>query len=626
MGDSATIDLKAQDKNLKPTLNKAEGSIRGFGSSVKKIFVVLMAALAIKKLFDFGKKLFALYAQQEKSEARLEAVVKATGGAAGFTAQQMKDMAAAMQEVTIHGDEVVMEAQAIIATFKNIRGEEFKRVTMLSSDLAEVLGGDLKSSSMQLAKALNDPIKGMTMLTRVGVTFSEEQKKMVASMVEAGDVAGAQNVIMDELAGQVGGASAAAAKTFSGRWTQMKNMLGDVGEKIFAALIPALEGIMPMIEGLGNVISNWVVPAISAMVKAVQWIAGAVWSVLKPAFDWWLEIAVERFTVFQMAIESLWSYLSEAFAAIGSIFEGFGGTVGGVFGTVIGWISDFINTTILVLIVSIENLRDIWTIVWTSVLLAFVKTWGQLKHFFTEVIPSVLVWLRENFRGIFTDIANIHKTIFGNMLKNAKGFWTALKGAMTGKGWSFKPVGLMEGFESAIKELPKIAAREKGPLEKELEDQLTGAADSLSGAYERKRKEFEDRAKANKEALAGAFEAGEGGPAMDDIKADEAALAAGYSVTQPKPDKDKKDKKDKDKDEFTASFEDLSSISKRIAAAAAGGAKSPEAKEAEKQGNRAIEAAIEIKKAVEVGSEFMGNVVTGVKKLIDDIPMIGALK
>jgi hypothetical protein len=73
------------------------------------------------------------------------------------------------------------------------------------------LGTDLKGSAVQLGKALNDPIAGVGALSRVGVTFTETQKDMIKTMVEAGNVAGAQTLILDELGKEFGGSAKALA-------------------------------------------------------------------------------------------------------------------------------------------------------------------------------------------------------------------------------------------------------------------------------------------------------------------------------------------------------------------------------------------------------------------------------
>ncbi|HEX8348829.1 MAG TPA: hypothetical protein VF598_02630, partial [Hymenobacter sp.] len=79
----------------------------------------------------------------------------------------------------------------------------------------------------------NDPVKGITALTRVGVTFTEQQKEQITQMVKAGNTAGAQKLIIAELNKEFGGSAEAARKaaggmaTLSMRWGEMKETVGE---------------------------------------------------------------------------------------------------------------------------------------------------------------------------------------------------------------------------------------------------------------------------------------------------------------------------------------------------------------------------------------------------------------
>lgn len=166
--------------------------------------------------------------EQAKAEAKLGAVLKATGNAAGFTAGELKKQAAALQSVSNFGDEAVINAQSMLLTFKEIKGDNFTEAMKAAADMSSVLDTDLKSSVLQIGKALNDPIKGMSALTRSGVSFTEAQKEQVKALQESGDLMGAQKVILDELKGEFGGAAEAMADP----WTQLSNILGDMLEPI----------------------------------------------------------------------------------------------------------------------------------------------------------------------------------------------------------------------------------------------------------------------------------------------------------------------------------------------------------------------------------------------------------
>ncbi len=186
---------------------------------------------------------------QDAAEAKLAAVIKATGGAAGLTAEQMNKYAGELQSVTTYGDEATISAMAVLASFKNIKGDNFKAATAAAQDMATVMNTDLNSSILQIGKAMNDPIKGISALSRAGVQFTDTQKAQIKKMQESGNVMGAQKVILKELANQFGGAAAAARKTFGGALDAAKNSLGDLKEEIGfaftknAALVEGLKAV-----------------------------------------------------------------------------------------------------------------------------------------------------------------------------------------------------------------------------------------------------------------------------------------------------------------------------------------------------------------------------------------------
>lgn len=239
--------IQAQDK-ASGKINKVNKSVANMGTASKKTGAslsamggkVMGAVAALAGLVAGMKKVVGLAMEQEKAEVRLAGVVRATGGAAGYTSQQLYDMAAAFQKTTSMGDEMVMGGQAILLTFKNIRGEAFERTMKSALDMAAVMGTDVKAAALQLGKALNDPKTGLTMLTRVGIVFTDEQKKVILALQETGDVAGAQAVILAEIESQMGGVAEALGDTFSGSMQKAGAAVGDLGEQIGFYLAPTL--------------------------------------------------------------------------------------------------------------------------------------------------------------------------------------------------------------------------------------------------------------------------------------------------------------------------------------------------------------------------------------------------
>lgn len=120
--------------------------------------------------------------------------------------------------------------QSQLLTFTKIGGDVVPRATEAILDLATKMGGDLKGAAVQVGKALNDPIKGIAMLSKVSVQFSDEQQRVITALVETGRLAEAQTVILSELETQFGGSARAARDTFGGAITALHNAFGDLLE------------------------------------------------------------------------------------------------------------------------------------------------------------------------------------------------------------------------------------------------------------------------------------------------------------------------------------------------------------------------------------------------------------
>lgn len=226
-----------------PAMDRAERSGKGLSGTLGKLGpLVGGVALALGGVLVANIKAgIDGISEYQDQTAQLEAVLKSTGGQAGVTSQQVKDLADKMQLSTKYTAEAALETSNLLLTFTNIGAGVFEDTVSIAADMATALGTDMSGSAIQLGKALNDPINGLTALTRVGVTFTEEQKNAITAMQESGDMAGAQTVILQELQKEFGGSAEAAGKTFSGQLEILKNSFGEVQESIAAGLMPYLQ-------------------------------------------------------------------------------------------------------------------------------------------------------------------------------------------------------------------------------------------------------------------------------------------------------------------------------------------------------------------------------------------------
>lgn len=226
------VRLGLDNSEYSSRLKHSEAQGNKFTSAIKKMGAAMLAAFSVQMITRFAKESIKAYNQQVAAIAKLESVLKSTGGAAGLTSKELQEYASELQKATTFGDEITLEAMARLASFKSISGDIFKGTIAAAQDLATVLGTDLNSSIMQVGKALEMPELGMTMLRRSGVSFSQEQIDAVRKLLAENKKQEAQLIILTELQSQFGGAAKAAADTAGGAWKQAGNSFGDFIELI----------------------------------------------------------------------------------------------------------------------------------------------------------------------------------------------------------------------------------------------------------------------------------------------------------------------------------------------------------------------------------------------------------
>ena len=215
--DKAIKGLKDVDKQTKT----AQTSFKVLGKTIT-------AAFLAKEIINFSKQSVLAWENQKQAVAVLNSTITATGANAWTSSKQLQEMASSLQKITNYGDETVIQMQSVLLGFKNIKGDTFNEATKAILDMATVMKMDLSSAAQAVGKALDDPINGITSLQRQGFRFSESQKAVIQSLIDTGDTAAAQKIILDELNSTYGGAAEAAVKAT----TQIKNAWGDLQEGV----------------------------------------------------------------------------------------------------------------------------------------------------------------------------------------------------------------------------------------------------------------------------------------------------------------------------------------------------------------------------------------------------------
>ena len=136
--------------------------------------------------------------------------------------------------------------------------------------------------------------------------------------------------------------------------------------------------------------------------------------------------------------------------------------------------------------VVVENFGEISRIVWTKFKLGATESAREVYHFFAKQLPETLSWFFRNWKDVFTTLWNFTKTVFVNMGKNIAEFFRSTWAWLKGEGFDFKWTGLLEGFESTLKELPKIIERVIPEDEKRMRAEIDKLAMNLATAFNTK--------------------------------------------------------------------------------------------------------------------------------------------
>lgn len=272
----ARYEISAEDKTKAAIASASKGlsDIKGAALSLQGALAGLGAAFSLKAVIDNT-------ARQEQAVKQLEAALISTGGAMGYTREELVGMAAELQKVTTFGDEAIIEAQARLVTYTGIVGEQFPRALQSVLDQSARLNIGLEQSAEIIGRALESPIKAAGALSQqgFGAAFTDEVKKMIEALVEAGREGEAQSIILGILEDSYGGAARAARDTFGGALQALQNAFGDLLEADGRGLNDArlaLESFVdllsdPAVISAANALTTAMIDGFAGAAKTIVW-------------------------------------------------------------------------------------------------------------------------------------------------------------------------------------------------------------------------------------------------------------------------------------------------------------------------------------------------------------------
>lgn len=204
MAKKAQILVEAVDMT-KSALDSVERNLKSVNSAVGAVTRSMGGLVGAVGAVELGRMMIDNAMQAEQASHRLDAVLKATGHAAGIAKEELDDLADSLAGATQFDDEGIRNAQATLLKFGNVSGDVFREGLKLAADYAAFIGTDVPDAAQVIGKALSSPVEGIGALERQIGKLRPEQEAMIKNFMETGRVADAQGVVLDVLRGKIGG-------------------------------------------------------------------------------------------------------------------------------------------------------------------------------------------------------------------------------------------------------------------------------------------------------------------------------------------------------------------------------------------------------------------------------------
>jgi len=232
------------------------GKVLGSLSGVASTAMGFLAAQGVDSMVQTAQHAAQLVKQEDAIRTQTAAVLASTKGAANMTADSVDALAASLGKQDAVAKDAVESNENLLLTFTNVKNQVgagndiFNQATQATLNMSRALGEDGASASIQLGKALNDPIKGLTALQRVGVMFTEQQKEQIKTLVAHGQTLAAQKMILGELNTEFGGSAKAYGDSAAGSMDKIGQSVDEAEKSLARGLLPAFESAIQLLPPL----------------------------------------------------------------------------------------------------------------------------------------------------------------------------------------------------------------------------------------------------------------------------------------------------------------------------------------------------------------------------------------
>jgi broad specificity phosphatase PhoE len=245
--------LDASVKGVGRSTASATANIQRFGIAFRS---VLGPIVAITGAINLVSRSLNVLGERQADAAALENGLRKLG-ASSSELRRLVAVADELGKATLFNEEDFTKGFALLTSFQSIAVGSYERVAKAAADVAQVTGQDVSGSLLQLAKALQDPVLGLSALARSGTQFTKEQKEVVKGLVEGGKAAEAQNFILKEIEKQYGNAAKAAGSAgYAGAVDSLQESFRDFQERLAQGVQPAVTKLLGGMSSLFDLVSK----------------------------------------------------------------------------------------------------------------------------------------------------------------------------------------------------------------------------------------------------------------------------------------------------------------------------------------------------------------------------------
>lgn len=272
MAISTTFTLKFAGAAVQRGISRVTASFRALGGVAKSVGKMLLSPfagiaaavgglLAARSLLRTAVELNTIGEAAQTSQARLESIASSMGifgGDVKKVTSRLSDLANEQGRLLGIDNKMIRLTQSKLMTFRDIAktadeaGGVFDRVTMAAIGMATAGFGTAETNAVQLGKALQDPARGLTALSRTGALTRDQMDEISEAFKRTGDLGAAQRSILLALEAQVGktaGATSNASDRMKESWNQLKEAFGKPFSIQLGAIFDRITAKIPELAG-----------------------------------------------------------------------------------------------------------------------------------------------------------------------------------------------------------------------------------------------------------------------------------------------------------------------------------------------------------------------------------------